>query len=427
MKIQSVIKNSLADRAGLKAGDSILSVNGSRVRDQIDLRFHAAEENLSILAVRGGRRLQREMRKQQDKDLGIELEEPSYRRCANKCLFCFVDQMPKGLRRSLYFKDEDFRLSFLHGNYLTLTGFSRADRDRVIAQGLSPLYVSVHATDEGVRRRLLGAGRPAPIMPLLRDLASHGIRIHTQIVLCPGINDGRILDGTVDDLAGLHPGVASIAVVPVGLTKHRRGLPRLKPVSRPHAREIIAKHKPRQVSFRKRFNRTVLYFSDELYMLAGLDMPGPIWYDDYPQLENGVGMSRLFLERFRECSLTLPPKLKKDRNIVVVTGKLAEPVLEPFVQRLNKIKGLRIRIVSVENGLFGSSVTVSGLLAGRDIVAALEKEAKSDLYALPGNALNGRGLFIDGMADAKIRELLAPARVTFGLEDLIGTLGSWAG
>jgi len=264
-------------------------------------------------------------------------------------------------------------------------------------------------------------------MPLLRDLASHGIRIHTQIVLCPGINDGRILDGTVDDLAGLHPGVASIAVVPVGLTKHRRGLPRLKPVSRPHAREIIAKHKPRQVSFRKRFNRTVLYFSDELYMLAGLDMPGPIWYDDYPQLENGVGMSRLFLERFRECSLTLPPKLKKDRNIVVVTGKLAEPVLEPFVQRLNKIKGLRIRIVSVENGLFGSSVTVSGLLAGRDIVAALEKEAKSDLYALPGNALNGRGLFIDGMADAKIRELLAPARVTFGLEDLIGTLGSWAG
>ncbi len=411
----------------MRPGDNILSINGHPVRDAVDLMFHSADESLSMVVGRRGMRKIIAVEKQADRGLRIVPEEPRWRRCANKCLFCFVDQMPKGLRPSLYVKDEDFRLSFLHGNYLTLTGFSYRDRERVISQKLSPLYVSVHATEERVRRRLLGAPKPVPILPLIRDLTGNGIKLHTQIVLCPGINDGKVLERTINDLAELHPGVASIAVVPVGLTKYRQGLADLKSVDGLLAGKTIEKYRLLQEKLRKRFKRTVLYFSDEFYLLAGLDMPETIWYDDYPQIENGVGMSRLFWDEFRECSLNFPPKLKKEKKIGLVTGNLAEKVLEPVARKLKSIKGLCVEILPVENRLFGSSVTVSGLLSAWDILSALRPMAPFDLYALPENVLNRQNIFIDGISAKTFRSKLVPAKVTFGLQELVKAIGSWAG
>lgn len=427
MKIESVIRGSPADRAGLRPGDEIVSINGRRIRDQIDLRFYGSEERLEVKVSRGGRIRRLILEKEADRQLGAVAEDPRWRRCANRCLFCFVDQMPKGLRPSLYVKDEDYRLSFLHGNYLTLTGFSSSDRGRVIEQRLSPLYVSVHASDQRVRGRLLGAGRAAPIMPLIRDLVRHGIELHTQIVLCPGINDGKVLERTVDDLVALHPGVASIAVVPVGLTSHRRNLPRLSPVDGGLAGQIIARYRPLQEKLRKKFNKTVLYFSDEFYLLAGLDMPKSIWYDDYPQIENGVGMTRLFGEKIKQCSLSLPLKLKSSKKIALVTGMLAKPALEPVIEKYFKINKLDMRLVAVGNRLFGPSVTVSGLLSGRDILDALSGESGLDLVALPENVVNDEGMFIDGLTVRRFRALAMPARVVFGLDSLAKKIASWAG
>lgn len=427
MKIRRVDRGSPASRAGLRPGDRIVSINGHPVRDGIDLRFHGSDDRLEIAAVRGRRALRLRIGKEPDRDLGVALEEPRWRRCSNKCLFCFVDQMPPGLRPSLYVKDEDFRLSFLHGNYLTLTSLSRADRDRIVDQRLSPLYVSVHATDQAVRRRLLGSDEAPPIMPILRDLASHGIVLHTQIVLCPGINDGQALDRTVRDLASLHPAVASIAVVPVGLTRHRKGLPRLRQVDGGLAREVLARYGPMQAALRKRFRRTVLHFSDEFYLLAGLDMPSPIWYDDYPQIENGIGMSRMLETEFEGISLNLPRKLRKAKKIAVITGSLAKPVLEGVLAKFKRIKGLSYKINSAENTLFGNKVTVSGLLCGRDLLDAARSEEVCDLFAMPANVLNTDGLLLDGMSSDCLRSRLSPARVTFGLRELADTLRAWGG
>lgn len=427
MKIKSVTRNSPASRAGLRAGDELVSINGQRVGDPIDLRFHGSDEHLEIRASRGGRLFRLHLVKEPDQPLGLVPVEPGWRLCANKCLFCFVDQMPKGLRAPLYVKDEDYRLSFLHGNYLTLTGFSRADRDRVVAQRLSPLYISVHAADPSVRGRLLGAKGPVPIMPAISHLVSNGIKLHTQIVLCPGMNDGAVLERTISSLLSHHPGVASIAVVPVGLTRHRQGLFSLRPVDGILARQIVAKYARLQSELRKRFKRTVLYFSDEFYLLAGLDMPSSIWYDDYPQIENGVGMARLFWDDFRESGLRIPRKLKKDKKMVMATGTLAKPILEPLARKFRKINGLVLELLPVENRLFGPSVTVSGLLSSRDFLDAFSRAGRADLYALPGNVLNDDGRFIDGMTAGRFRSRLAPGRVTFGLDELVDALASWAG
>lgn len=427
MKIVRVDKGSPAFRAGLRPGDRIVSINGHPVRDEIDLRFHGSDCRLEIVAARGRRALRLGIDREPDRGLGVALEEPRWRRCSNKCLFCFVDQMPRGLRRSLYVKDEDFRLSFLHGNYLTLTSLSRADRDRIVDQRLSPLYVSVHATDPEVRRRLLGRADIPAILPILRDLASHGIVLHTQVVLCPGINDGKILDRTVRELAGLHPGVASIAVVPVGLTRHRDGLAILRQVDGGLAGEILARYRPMQAALRKRFKRTILHFSDEFYLLAGLDMPSSIWYDEYPQIENGVGTFRMFEKEFEEFSLMLPRKVKRAKKIAVLTGTLAKPMLESVLAKLKKIKGLSFGIFAVENSLFGPTVTVSGLLCGKDLLDAALGHAGCDLLAMPGNVLNADGLLLDGMSSARLRSRLAPARVTFGLRELADALRAWGG
>lgn len=423
MRIISVAGNSPGGKAGIRPGDDLISINGQPVRDPIDLRFGESDEWLELIyrPLGGKREVQVDIEKPFDRSLGLTLEEPRYRWCCNKCIFCFVDQMPPGLRPTLYVKDEDFRLSFLHGNYITLTNLSRKDIDRISAQRLSPLYVSVHATDSRRRRMMLGVDRRAGVMRAISRLIKGGIELHTQIVLCPGINDGKVLDRTISDLTALYPGVQSVAVVPVGLTRHRQGLYHLEKVTPELSRQIIDKYKVIQRKLRDQHGKTILYFADELYLNAGLDIPSSMWYDDFPQLDNGVGMVRSFWNDFGRFAPVLPRRMAK--KILLVTGWSGIRALRPVVSRLNRIAGLQCEILPVTNQLFGESVTVSGLLGGKDILAALSGNVGGyDLLALPENALNRDARFIDDMPLTQFRGRVRPARVTVGLDKLMACI-----
>ncbi len=423
MRIISVAGNSPGGKAGLRPGDDLISINGQPVRDPIDLRFGESDEWLELIYRPrvGKRKVRVGIEKPFDRSLGLTLEEPRYRWCGNKCIFCFVDQMAPGLRPTLYVKDEDFRLSFLHGNYITLTNLTPVDIDRILAQRLSPLYISVHATNPRRRRMMLGVEKGAGLLRAMSRLIRGGIELHTQIVLCPGINDGKVLDRTISDLTTLYPGVQSVAVVPVGLTKHRQGLYPLKEVTPELSRQIIGGYKVIQKKLRDRHGKTILYFADELYLNAGLDIPASMWYDDFPQLDNGVGMVRNFWNDFGRLAPKLPRRMAK--RILLATGWSGIRVLRPVVARLNRIDGLQCEILPVANLLFGESVTVSGLLGGKDILAALSGKAGGyDLLALPENALNRDARFIDDMSLTEFRGRVRPARVTVGLGQLMASI-----
>jgi len=400
------------------------SINGHKISDNIDLRFHQSDELLDVVYKdRAGKMHRSLIEKDYDDPLGVVLEEPKFHSCGNKCIFCFVDQMPRGMRQALYFKDEDFRLSFLYGNYITLSNICRSDLDRIKQQGLIPLYISVHATDVRLRRKMLGSRREDALLKVMKDLISGGIEMHTQIVLCPGINDGRHLKKTLSDLLKLYPGVKSIAVVPVGLTKHRQKLFPLRAIDKEYSRQLIEEYKGWQRQLRQRFKKTILYFADEFYLNAGLDFPGSMWYDNYPQLDNGVGMVRDFWNSFRALSSDLPLKLKREKTILLISGISGAKVLRPVVARLNRIQGLKCETLLVENGLFGDTVTVSGLLSGRDILSSMKAEGGDyDLIVLPENLLNREGKFIDDVSLGEFKRRVRPAKVVVGLEGLIKKL-----
>ncbi|MDQ7799042.1 MAG: DUF512 domain-containing protein [Candidatus Edwardsbacteria bacterium] len=399
----------------------LLSINGQKISDNIDLRFHQSDELLEVVYKdRAGKMNRWLIEKGYDHPLGVVLEEPKFHSCGNKCIFCFVDQMPQGMRPALYFKDEDFRLSFLHGNYITLSNISRSDLDRIKQQRLSPLYISVHATDVKLRRKMLGSRREHDLLKVINDLIAGGIEMHTQIVLCPGINDGRHLKKTLSDLLKLYPGLKSIAVVPVGLTKHRQKLYPLRAITKEYSRQLIEEYKRLQQQLRHRFKRTILYFADEFYLNAGLDFPASFWYDDYPQLDNGVGMVRDFWNSFRSLSPDLPKRLKRRKKVLLISGISGARVLKPVTVRLNGISGLDCSVLLVKNRLFGDSVTVSGLLSGRDILSALKAEVRDcDLMVLPENLLNRQGKFIDDLSLGEFGRSLKPVKVVVGLEALI--------
>lgn len=421
MRIISVRNKSLGYKAGLRSDYALLSINSHRISDNIDLRFHQSDEMLEVVYKdRSGKMNRSLIEKDYDDTLGVILEEPKFHSCGNKCIFCFVDQMPRGMRKALYFKDEDYRLSFLHGNYITLSNISRSDLGRIKQQGISPLYISVHVTDARLRRKMLGSRGEDDILRVMKDLISGGIEMHTQIVLCPGINDGRHLKKTVSDLLKLYPGVKSIAVVPVGLTRHRKKLFPLRAVNKEYSRELIREYQGLQKQLKQRFKKTILYFADEFYLNAGLDFPASFWYDDYPQLDNGVGMVRDFWNGFRSLSSGLPKKIKPDKKVLFISGVSGAKVLKPVAARLNGISGLNCSVLLVKNRLFGDSVTVSGLLSGGDILSALKAEGGDyDLVVLPENLLNQQKKFIDDLSLGEFRSRLKPVRVVVGLEAMI--------
>jgi putative radical SAM enzyme (TIGR03279 family) len=406
MKIRRVEEKSPADKAGFRNGDDVLEINGYAIRDEIDFHFYAADEQLEFLVRRQDDTLAISLPEGIHGRLGLEFEGMEYRSCGNNCVFCFVDQNPPGLRPALYFKDEDYRLSFLYGNYVTLTNASRKNLQRIVDQRLSPLYISVHAVDPLVRQKLLGLRRDDRLLEKMAFLASRNIQMHAQLVLCPGWNDGGILEDTMRRLADLYPAVQSIAVVPLGLTRHRRNLVELKPVSRQVAADTIAQVEATAQRFKNALGSFFVYLADEFYLKADLAIPPEERYDDFPQIENGVGMCRRFLQDIRKEKRNFPKSVRKIQA-VIVTGRSAAPFLEkhlmPIVQT---VKGFSADVIEITNRFLGPRVTVSGLLTGRDIYHQLKNRRLGNIVFLPPNCLNEDGLFLDDWTPQQLEEKL---------------------
>ena len=401
--IEGVAPGSIADEFELQAGDRLLAVNGHRLRDLIDYSYHTSseEELLLEIARQDGEIWELEVEREQGEALGLTFAPPAPANCRNNCIFCFVHQLPKGLRKPLYVKDEDYRLSFLNGNYVTLANITEAELARIIEQRLSPLYISVHATNPELRQQMLGKVGIPPILEQLQALAAARISLHTQIVLCPGINDGLELEHTVADLAALHPAVQSLAIVPLGLTRHRQKLPQLQPVDQGYARDFIIQWGPRCKELKKRLGEPFLFLADEFYLKAGRPFPTLREYGDLPQIENGVGMVPLFLHDAAKVIKTAKPLAPF--RATVASGVSALGFVSDFLEKLSTKTGVKLVPVAVENQLFGPSVTVSGLVSGGDIIAALEGKDLGRALLLPDVMLKeGEGVFLD---DVSLEEL----------------------
>lgn len=392
MKIAEIRKDSPAEDAGLHPGDDVLEVNGGPVRDAIDFLYYGSDEELQLRVRRGEQEFEVEFESWGDH--GIVFEPMDFMSCGNRCVFCFVDQNPPGMRNTIYFKDEDYRLSFLHGAYVTLTTLRERELERIIEQRLSPLYISVHATDPEVRRSILGISRDDHMMEKIDRLVDEGIILHTQIVVCPGLNDGAVLERSIRELGERFPGVESVAVVPVGLTEHRAGLFPLRPVNAEHARATIGLVDRLREEFRGETGLGFAYCSDEWYIRADEEVPDAEYYDDFPQIENGVGMVRDFLDAAERLeTVEAPPRYRG--KITLVTGVSMGGYIRDYARRLAAHSGQVVRAVAVENRFYGSTVTVSGLLAGGDIMSALEGIEPGETVVLPPNCLNDDGLFLD--------------------------------
>ena len=414
MRITAVEGSGIAGELGIREGDELLEVNGSRVLDSIDYRFHEGDPRLTLKIARDGEVTVFDIEKDEGEPLGIDFEEMKVLSCGNDCIFCFVDQNPQGLRKGLYFRDGDYRLSFMYGNYTTMTNAGPAILNRIIDQRLSPQYISVHVTDLAVRTRLMGLRKDDGILDKIALLAKGGIDMHTQIVLCPGINDGDVLEKTVRDLFRFHKHVVSLAIVPVGLTDHRFGLTALAKVDAPYAASLLEKTDRWQKEFRKRTGRSFVYPSDEFYIVAGRTIPPGSAYDGFPQIENGVGLVRTFLSQFRRQSAHFPRRISPRRTLTLATGELASPIMqESIVPVLRRIHGLDVRLEVVPNVLYGRSVTVAGLLSGKCLYSALEGKDPGDLLLLPPDILNGDGLFLDDETIGKVEERLRVSVMMF--------------
>jgi len=396
VKIEVVEPDSYADELGLSAGDRLLTINGHEINDLIDyhLRMDADRLNLEILRC-DDEVWEFDLEVEPNHDLGLVVTHPQPQQCGNQCLFCFVHQLPKGMRRSLYIKDEDYRFSYLYGSYMTLTNLDEAAFQRIIRDHLSPLYISVHATNHELRKSLLGAEIPE-IMPLLKRLTAAGIELHCQVVLCPDMNDGTALEQTISDLASFYPQVQSLAVVPVGLTKYRTNLPRLKKVTAHDAILILQLIEHYQQKFLLQHGRRFVYPADEFYLLASSPLPPYIDYEDFSQIENGVGMIAQFRQQISEVLLeTEPLKLNK---VILITGVLFEAELRKFADRIGEVTGVKLEVIAIKNEFFGSEITVTGLITATDLIQQLCDRSLGDGIIVPDVMLkDGQHQFLDDM------------------------------
>lgn len=432
--ITAVPAGTPAAAAGLRPGDVLLTINGHRLRDAVDVQFYAAEPVLELSFRRGEAMMTATVVKHPDETLGVAFEDAVFdgvRICNNNCFFCFLKGLPKGLRRTLYVKDDDYRLSFFHGNFVTLTNLTEADWRRLEEQRLSPLNVSVHATEPAVRAQLLGNPGAADIMQQLRRLAALNIRFHTQVVLCPGVNDGAHLDRTIRDLASLWPSAQSIAVVPVGQTEMgedrigRAGAAAAIAACTPErALAIVQQVRPYQQEFRSRLGSTLVYLADEFYLAAGLPVPAGRSYDGYPQYENGIGMTRTLIDGWRRARnrRRRTPSVPRVRRAVLACGTLIAPVLAQLSLELASFAGIDIRVIPIENRFFGPRVNVSGLLTAADLIPTLRRQAVgADAVFLPRYALDyAAARFLDGVEPAELQlELGTPVAFVRELPEVL--------
>ena len=402
-----VSRGSLAEELGLLPGDKIVSVNDQPLRDIIDLSFAMAEEDIDMLVEHAdGEREMLSFDKDVDEELGAEFTSAVFdgiRSCANHCLFCFVDQVAPDMRESLYVKDDDYRLSFLYGNFITMTNMGERDFQRIAAYHLSPLFVSVHTTDMELRAKMLGTPQAAELMGQFDKLDEAGTEYHAQIVLCPGLNDGDILDKTIEDMMARRPHALSLAIVPVGLTRFREGCYPLKPFDKEGAAQVIGQVGEWQKKSRAESGESFVYLADEFYLMAGLPLPEEEEYDGFPQLDNGIGLARSFISEWREAEAEDEAAgYDEPFSVEVVCGISIAPIFQELFDTLS-VRNLTVRLRPVENFWFGSSVTVSGLLTGADIVAALSRETPFDAVIVPKCAFRaGEDVFLDDMALAAL-------------------------
>jgi putative radical SAM enzyme (TIGR03279 family) len=427
LRVRALPRTSPFFRAGLRAGDFILSVNGERVVDELDFRFSTAAELARLEIQRGATPRSLSVERDAGSFPEIEFFQKPIRRCANRCIFCFIDQMPPGLRRRLYIKDEDLAYSFLNGNYVTLTNARAADMEKIATLGLSPLFISVHATDPLVRGRMLGISRAPAIMEQLSLLRKKNIRFHTQIVVCPGYNDGAVLASTVRDLFSLGESLVSIAVVPVGLTRFRK-FP-LEGVNSEFARQICLSIGALSDRDAARHGVRRLFCSDEFFLKAALPIPHRAYYEEYPQIENGVGLIRQLIDEWNFAKNRARKRANKPalrgKKYLLLTAASPFPYLKTIGEELMRLApGLTVQVEGVTNNFFGASVTVAGLLTARDVIRgarAAARDRRFDCVLLPGAMFNYAGFTLDGYGERRLsKEIGIPVRVVRSIGEILG-------
>jgi putative radical SAM enzyme (TIGR03279 family) len=419
IKVTSVYPETLASELGLEVGTELISVNGRELEDFLDWEFLTADDQF-LLHVRqpNGDEIEFDIERPDDLPMGVEVEPPRVRRCANRCDFCFVDGLPEGLRETLYIRDDDYRLSFKYGNFATLTNLKPWDAERIIEYRLSPLYVSVHATDLVARRYLLRNPLAPDVMEQLRLFASHGIQFHTQVVMSPGVNDGAILEKTLDDLYHFGPSILNVSVVPVGLTEFSKHHLVREPTAEECAAAIQLLEARASVA-RKERGVTWAFGADELYLRAGLELPPAAAYDDFQQVENGVGSVRFLQKKILEN----PEGLDAwgGRRIGVLTGSSMAPLLPQVLAPLSEATGAYFELIPLVNTLFGSTVTCAGLLPGSAFRAALSQRTDLDLALIPAESLNDHGVFMDDLTlDSLVRHSPVEVRPSYWFVDALG-------
>lgn len=410
--IQSVRKGSAAGKAGVQAGDILLSINGNSITDVLDYRFYLTEKKITLQIHRGPELLKFSIRKGEYDDIGLEFDTflmDDKKRCANKCVFCFIDQMPPGMRDTLYFKDDDSRLSFLMGNYVTMTNFSDADVERILTMHMSPIRISVHTTEPELRVQMMKNPRAGKVLSYLERFAAGGIEMDCQIVLCRKINDGTHLEKTISDLMALCPAVNSVSVVPAGMTRYREGLCHLTPFSREESRAVVKTVEAYAAECLERHGKRVFYASDEFYLKGELELPCGSYYEGYAQLENGVGTITNTREQFEEeLSFLTEEEQQKAENFSIATGSAAYPLIKQLTEKLSqRCPGLRGTVYPIINDFFGHQITVAGLVTGQDLIAQLRGKQLGQRLLIPSVMLRHEGdRFLDDVTLCEVQQAL---------------------
>lgn len=403
VEIKSVKKWSVAFFKGVRAGDRLLSINSNEINDFLDYDFYMKEEALTLELERKGKVKAVKIKKSPEDDIGLEFESylmDKQKRCKNKCIFCFIDQNPEGMRESIYFKDDDSRLSFLFGNYITLTNLEDSDIDRIIKMHISPVNVSVHTMNKELRVKMMKNKRAGECLSYIYRLAEAGIELNTQLVLCPGINDGEELEYSISELSRLYPAVRSIAAVPVGVTRHREGLFEMPEYTKESAAEVIDIIDRMGGELKKKHGTRLVYAADEFYLKAGRSIPDADYYEDYPQIENGVGMWNSFADEAEDIISELDAEADIKKSLSLATGAAAYPLINETAKRLSAIyPGLEINTYEIKNDFYGHSVTVAGLITGGDLINQLRGRALGQELIIPDVMLRSEGdLFLDNVS-----------------------------